>query len=122
MFIRPSVPITTMVAPSVVLLDNHTTIRNGWKWEKYREDWNQYYSGVLSNNTNYDLRVQPFYFFYGGRVRSSVLDAIGSIGDYWSFTAYNKANAYRLDFYSGNLFPSHSQYRYNGFSIRCLAR
>jgi len=32
MFIRPSVPITTMVAPYVVLLDNHTANRKAGKF------------------------------------------------------------------------------------------
>jgi len=68
------------------------------------------------------MRLAPFYFLYGGRVRSSVADAVGRVGDYWSNTTYSSQLSYRLDFYLNIVLPSHFNNRYDGFSIRCLAR
>ena len=56
-----------------------------------------------------------------GGVRSSGLYNAGSNGYYWSRTASSSADAYTLNFRSGNFFPAYTNYRYVGFSVRCVA-
>ena len=58
-----------------------------------------------------------------GNVNSGSLRNAGNNGNYWSSTANsNTSNAYNLNFNSGNVNPSNNNNRYNGFSVRCLAR
>ena len=45
----------------------------------------------------------------------------GSGGRYWSSTANGSNNAYRLSFFSDTFSPASSNYKYNGFSVRCIA-
>ena len=45
----------------------------------------------------------------------------GYYGRYWSSVGRSSSGAYDLYFYSGNVNPSVSNYRYNGFSVRCVA-
>ena len=65
----------------------------------------------------------PLYFVRSGYVRSGSLRRAGNYGYYWSSTAYSSTSyAYFLYFYSGFVNPSGYGSRYNGFSVRCLAR
>ena len=65
----------------------------------------------------------PLYFVRSGYVISGSLRRAGYYGAYWSSTASSDtSNAYELSFYSGSVNPSFSDYRYYGFSVRCLAR
>ena len=58
-----------------------------------------------------------------GNVNSGSLRNAGNNGNYWSSTAYSStSNAYNLNFNSGNVNPSNNNNRYNGQSVRCLAR
>ena len=58
-----------------------------------------------------------------GNVNSGSLRNAGNNGNYWSSTANSStSNAYNLNFNSGNVNPSNNNNRYNGFSVRCLAR
>ena len=52
-------------------------------------------------------------YFYG-----TVPHFEGSIGNYWSGTAYSSTNAYYLNVYSGNVSPQNNYYRHNGCSVR----
>lgn len=45
---------------------------------------------------------------------------VGSNGNYWSSTGNNAANAYNLNFNSGNINPANNNNRYNGFSVRLV--
>lgn len=56
---------------------------------------------------------------YGGNVISSSLYNAGSIGYYWSSTANNASSAYNL-YFSTSVLPSSTNYRYVGFSVRCV--
>jgi len=96
----------------------------GWKWENKPTDsnaWRGYYSNYLEKDS-YTIREFPFYLFYGGYTSSGSLGAAGSFGYYWSSTADFSESAYRLLIYLGSIYPSGGLTRYQGFSIRCLAR
>ena len=61
-------------------------------------------------------------FVRGGYVNPSFgLSNAGSVGYYWSSVGRNSSYAYYLDFNSGYVGPSYTSYRYNGFSVRCVA-
>ena len=52
------------------------------------------------------------------------LNYAGNEGDYWSsvsYYSYYSYYAYRLGFYSGGISLSSADYRYIGFSVRCVA-
>jgi len=112
-----------MATPSVVLLDNHTTARKGWKWENTPETkWESYFANYLKYN-GYDIRMQPFYLFRSGYIESGRLNQTGGkYGDYWSSTTVSINDAYNLLVYSDKTFPSNNGSRWYGFSIRCLAK
>ena len=63
----------------------------------------------------------PYYLLRGGSLYGSSLYGAGSDGYYWSSTSDGSSGAYRLYFYSGSIDASVSNYRYNGFSVRCVA-
>jgi len=114
--------VVMLVTPSVVLLDNHTTNRKGWKWEN--KPWNEiqgYYANYFKLN-NYDMRTELFYFLYGGHVLAGFLYNAGASGSYWSSVIHDLNDAYHLGFNGIGIFPSYSSWRSHGFSIRCLAR
>ena len=94
----------------------------GWKWDKYRDDWEEYYSTVINNKNGYDLRLIPFYYLYSGHVDFGSLSTVGAGSYYWSSTAVSSSNIYHLYFTSANVYSSNSNSRIYGFPIRCLAR
>jgi len=94
----------------------------GWKWEvSLINIWESYFANYVKLN-NYDVRKYPFYLLYGGRVRSGILDLPGWEGRYQSSTAYITNFAYYILLSTTNIYPASFEYRYFGFSIRCLAR
>jgi len=126
---RLSIMLITLVSPSVVLLDNHTTNRieklaesYGWKWENPPTIWWESYHANYLKLDGYDVRMQPFYFLYGGYIYPGSLYLAGALGHYWFSTTYANNLAYYLHFNSANVYPSGRSWRYHGFSIRCLAR
>ena len=68
------------------------------------------------------LTKSPLYFIPAGYVLSGSLNYAGNYGYYWSSTASSSTNAYNLDFGSSYVYPSSSDGRYYGQSVRCLAR
>ena len=62
----------------------------------------------------------PYYLLRGGVLYSSSLSDAGSDGYYWSSTPNGSSFAYYLSFYSGYIYTDYD-YRYNGFSVRCVA-
>ena len=79
----------------------------------------------ISSNTAGSTAIAqtPLYFNPSGYVYSGSLRYAGYVGRYWSSTAYSStSNVYLLSFYSGGVSPSTNGSRYNGFSVRCLAR
>ena len=78
----------------------------------------------ISSNTagSTALVSAPLYFVRSGSVYSGSLRDAGYGGRYWSSTAYSStSDAYDLSFASGGVNPSYDDYRYYGFSVRCLA-
>ncbi len=49
---------------------------------------------------------------------SGGLNNVGGNGNYWSAAANSRANAYNLNFNSGNVNPLNNNNRANGFSVR----
>ncbi len=79
---------------------------------------------ITSSNVNDKIRQTPLYFIPAGYVDTDGLRFAGYEGVYWSSTpASSTSYAYYLYFRSGILNPSNNgnRYRYNGFSVRCLA-
>ena len=69
------------------------------------------------------VRLTPMYFIPAGYVYTGGLDYAGNYGYYWSSTPNSDgSSAYNLSFVSGILYPSNYSGRYNGFSVRCLAK
>jgi len=108
------------------LLDNHTKTKtgkliHGWKWENPPTQWWQSYHANYIILGSYNTREVPFYLLCQGGIRNSSMSLVGTEGNYWSSAASSSEKSYRL-IYNSNLFPSASDHRNYGFSIRCLAR
>jgi len=82
----------------------------------------QYYAPITDSNITQDARLAPFYFLYGGRIDTGLLDNLGNREWYWSSTAVSHNDAYQLHFSPTNIYPSEDSRRFYGYSIRCLAR
>ena len=81
---------------------------------------------TLYNNYNSSsaLRSNPVNLILSGGVgvlRSS-RHSQGSDGLYWSSTVGSDDNAYNLHLYTSGVNSTSSRYKYNGFSVRCIAR
>ena len=68
------------------------------------------------------LRSNPYYFVRSGYVVGGTLNNSGVYGYYWSSTVSSSTNAYNLRFGGTDIYPGRSSYRYNGWSVRCVAR
>ena len=79
------------------------------------EALNNRYSSIsdLMANANFVLSG-----FLGGGSRADQ----GSGGFYWSSTAHSSDYAYYLYLNTSNAYPAHYSHKYNGFSVRCIAR
>ena len=79
---------------------------------------------TLYNNYNSSsaLRSNPVNFILSGYVLSSSRRDQGSYGYYWSSTVYSSSYAYYLYLNTSNAYPAHYSHKYNGFSVRCIAR
>ena len=103
--------------------------------------WRLPYSGDNTSNrtfgkmlTAYDysswsdkktITKDPLYFVPAGYVYSGKLYYGAYRGNYWSSRAHSNTytnNAYNLNFYSSSVNPSGNYARYNGSSVRCVAR
>ena len=60
-------------------------------------------------------------FLLSGRYSSGGADYMGVYGLYWSRTAYSTGNGFNLSLNSTTVNPQGALYKYNGFSVRCLA-
>ena len=72
-----------------------------------------------------NLSLYPLSFVRGGYVYpwNGSTRHLGDNSRYWATTAYpNASDAYYQYFNSANVYPSNSNYRARGFSVRCLAR
>ena len=68
------------------------------------------------------LRSDPYYFVRPGYINGGTLDYPGVYGVYWSSTVSSSTDTYRLVFDSADIYPARNSYRYNGRSVRCVAR
>ena len=73
------------------------------------------------NDASRAYRAYPNNFIYSGHMNPSSAYARGSIGYYWSSTAYNGTTAYRLAISSTYVYPGTTgNYKYRANSIRCI--
>ena len=61
-----------------------------------------------------------FFLPAAGYRNGTTVDSVGSLGRYWSSTPYGINYAYRLYFYSSNVYPAGDDYRYRGYSVRLV--
>ena len=81
------------------------------------------YGDENTNTTGFNnLRSQPLWFTRAGGANGGSLYNQTSYGNYWSSTVYSDPGAYVLDYYSGGIGLANAYHRYNGFSVRCVAR
>ncbi|MBR2543161.1 hypothetical protein IKF03_00965 [Candidatus Saccharibacteria bacterium] len=78
------------------------------------------YTGNTSISSE-GLEKAPLYMSRTGRAYAG-LDNVGYYGYYWSSTASSGTFARALVSYSTMVYPQHEGYRFNGASLRCLAR
>ena len=64
----------------------------------------------------------PLYLSRSGRIDGGSLLYAGGSGLYWSSTVRSSELARNLGFDAANVYPESSNYRYSGFSLRCVAR
>ncbi|MBR3052252.1 hypothetical protein IKG60_01355 [Candidatus Saccharibacteria bacterium] len=82
---------------------------------------------ILYNSNSPDnasgLLPAPLYLSRSGRVDGGSPLYAGSSGYYWSSTVYSSEHARALNFNATGVNPESNGYnRYNGFSLRCVAR
>ena len=88
----------------------------GWRLPTKAE----YETLIGTYDTGAKLTADPFLGIYSGRYRESTFYEGGNYGYYWSSTAYNAANSYRLRFNNSSVdFNSNSDKR-SGYQIRCI--
>ena len=78
-----------------------------------------YYDGVTSLNK---LRSNPYYFVRSGNIHGGTLGNPGVRGSYWSSTVSSSTFAYFLLFNGTDIYPGRNYDRYDGRSVRCVAR
>ena len=64
----------------------------------------------------------PLYLARSGYIDGGSLNNAGGYGIYWSSTALNSERARFLGFDPSGVNPESNNYRYRGFSIRCVLR
>ena len=74
---------------------------------------------IYWGNYNFRWRKYPVSAIYSGFVHLGFIYNCGTIGYYWSVTNYSNS-AYGLDIRS-NMFGLSSDYKYYGWSVRCVA-
>ena len=76
-------------------------------------EWGYYY-----NSSN--MRSAPLNFVLSGY--RGYISKVGSNGAWWSSTVSSSDNAYFMHMYPSLVYPRFNNHRYDGFSVRCLAR
>ena len=79
-------------------------------------------SQSYATNGFVNIRAEPLWFVRSGYVYSGALNDAGSYGYYWSSSVYSSNSAYSLYFGSSRVYPQSRSDRYNGNSVRCVAR
>ncbi len=98
-------------------------INGGTKPANYDSETRPYYTGTPEgSDASNKLRAYPNNFLYSGYFGSSSAYNRGSYGYYWSSTAFSNNYSYYLSLYSSYVRPgTYGYYKYNGYSIRCVA-
>ena len=95
----------------------------GWQLPTSNNSNSGSLGGLVGSLNSTTITQAPYYFNPSGYVYSGSLRGAGGSGYYWSSTAYSSTSgAYYLGFDSGAVNPSNYNYRYDGQSVRCLAR
>ena len=95
----------------------------GWKLPTSNNSNPGSFGGLVGSLNSTTITQAPYYFNPSGYVGSGLLWGAGNMGSYWSSTAdSNASDAYYLSLGPGYVYPSVSYNRYDGLSVRCLAR
>ena len=90
-----------------------------------------YEYGVTNNNTNGTgyasggfsrIINTPLWFVRSGYVNGGTLYNLSGNGYYWSSAVNDSFEAYYMGFHSGNVIPAYNNYRFRGYSVRCVAK
>ena len=124
---------TDSICPKGWRLPKTGTIAKSTNNEFY--NMTQHYIGSMSwyggsgdyshwQNGTHNLLSSPQNFFYPGYRwdDENGVAGIGSVGNWWSSTVYSSNNAYLLGVNSSYVYPRGYGNRYNGFTVRCIAR
>lgn len=65
-------------------------------------------------------QVSAFSPVYSGGYYDGSLHITGSVGVWWSATAYNSDNQYNLVYGDGSLYTLNNLLKYDGYSVRCI--
>lgn len=95
-------------------------MNSNMQWNTYSDNGN---SGYWNNGTH-NLTSSPQNFVYSGYryYYSADVSSVGNSGLWWSSTVYFSNDAYSMLMSSSLVRPRDNNYRYYGFSVRCLAR
>ena len=96
-------------------------INGGTKPANYDSSTYPYYTGTPEgSDASNKLRAYPNNFLSSGDFGGSSASSRGSIGSYWSSTAYGGSYSYNLNLSSSSVDPGTSTYnKHYGYSIRC---
>ena len=99
-----------------------TGLNGGINPANYDSSSSPYYTGTEAIPVSNVLRSYPNNFVYSGYVYGSSVLSRGSVGFYWSSSAYGSNGAYGLYFNSGYVTPgTDSTNKYYGRMARCVA-
>ena len=94
----------------------------GWRLPTSGNSTSDFQTLYNNYNSSSALRSAPMNLTFSGLAYSSSVYNQGSLGYYWSSTVYSNDYAYLLYLNSSSVNPSNSNYKYYGFSVRCVAR
>ena len=100
-----------------------TGINGGVTPANYSSSTNPNYTGSSEGtNASNALRAYPNNFIYSGHISTGSVTNRGVSGRYWSSTVSSSTSAYNMYITSTNVNPgTSSNYKYFGWSIRCVA-
>ena len=104
---------------------NNSICPKGWRLTRSASDasYNDFaYLRAQYSNSNTYMLYSPLWLVRAGNIDSGSLGRSGDYGYYWSSTVNSASRAYYLGIGSGYFYPSGSDGRYYGFSVRCAAR
>lgn len=81
---------------------------------KYR--WDRKHKGYDITGPNGNTIFLPA----AGYRKGVSMDFVGSVGYYWTSSAFDENSAYRVCFLTSYLYPQNFNYRYFGFSVRLV--